>query len=205
MKAAVFHGPHQPLTIENVDIDKPIGREVLVRAVASGVCHSDLHFVDGFYPFPDARHPRPRGGRDRRGGGPPGVGIQAGRPRHRLPLRVLRPVRLLPHRQDPPLPDPPRPRQARAAEALVEGPARQPVRQPLRVRGEDARPRERPREDRRRDAARSRGAHRLRGDDGRRGRAQHRADRGGLHRRRLRRRAASGSRRSRARVSPGPA
>jgi len=52
MKAAVFHGPHQPLTIENVDIDKPMGREVLVRTVASGVCHSDLHFVDGFYPFP---------------------------------------------------------------------------------------------------------------------------------------------------------
>ena len=38
MKAAVFHGPHQPLTIEEVDIDKPIGREVLVRVVASGVC-----------------------------------------------------------------------------------------------------------------------------------------------------------------------
>src|SRR5438067_2610186 len=52
MKAAVFHGPHQPLTIEEVDIDKPIGREVLVRVVASGVCHSDLHFVDGYYPFP---------------------------------------------------------------------------------------------------------------------------------------------------------
>jgi S-(hydroxymethyl)glutathione dehydrogenase/alcohol dehydrogenase len=52
MKAAVFHGPHKPLTIENVDIAQPIGREVLVRVVASGVCHSDLHFVDGFYPFP---------------------------------------------------------------------------------------------------------------------------------------------------------
>ena len=52
MKAAVFHGPHQPLTIETVDIDKPMGREVLVRTVASGVCHSDLHFVDGLYPFP---------------------------------------------------------------------------------------------------------------------------------------------------------
>src|SRR5207302_11185345 len=52
MKAAIFHGPHKPLTIENVDIDKPIGREVLVKVVASGVCHSDLHFVDGYYPFP---------------------------------------------------------------------------------------------------------------------------------------------------------
>jgi S-(hydroxymethyl)glutathione dehydrogenase/alcohol dehydrogenase len=52
MKAAVFHGPHKELTIENVDIAKPIGREVLVRTVASGVCHSDLHFIEGLYPFP---------------------------------------------------------------------------------------------------------------------------------------------------------
>src|SRR5437588_6007378 len=52
MKAAMFHGAHKPLTIEDVDIDKPLGREVLVRVVASGVCHSDLHFVDGYYPFP---------------------------------------------------------------------------------------------------------------------------------------------------------
>lgn len=47
MKAAVFHGPHQPLTIEDVAIDKPIGREVLVKTAASGVCHSDLHYVNG--------------------------------------------------------------------------------------------------------------------------------------------------------------
>ena len=49
MKAAVFHGPGQPLTIEQVDIDEPKAREVVVRTVASGVCHSDLHFVDGLY------------------------------------------------------------------------------------------------------------------------------------------------------------
>src|SRR5436309_8082036 len=52
MKAAIFHEAHKPLTIENVEIDTPIGREVLVRTAASGVCHSDLHFVDGYYPFP---------------------------------------------------------------------------------------------------------------------------------------------------------
>ena len=52
MKAAIFHGPHKPLTIEDVEIDKPMANEVLVRVVASGVCHSDLHFVDGYYPFP---------------------------------------------------------------------------------------------------------------------------------------------------------
>src|SRR4051794_24973819 len=52
MKAAVFHAAHEPLTIEQVDIDSPIEHEVLVRVVASGVCHSDLHFVDGYYEFP---------------------------------------------------------------------------------------------------------------------------------------------------------
>jgi S-(hydroxymethyl)glutathione dehydrogenase/alcohol dehydrogenase len=52
MKAAIFHGPQQPLTIEDVEVDKPQEREVLIRTVASGVCHSDLHFVDGLYPYP---------------------------------------------------------------------------------------------------------------------------------------------------------
>ena len=52
MKAAVFRGAHQPLTIEDVDIDRPMGREVLVKTAAVGVCHSDLHFVDGLWPHP---------------------------------------------------------------------------------------------------------------------------------------------------------
>jgi len=52
MKAAVFFGPNQPLKIENIDLDKPLDHEVLVRTAAVGVCHSDLHFVDGFYTMP---------------------------------------------------------------------------------------------------------------------------------------------------------
>src|SRR6516165_6094268 len=52
MSAAVFRKVHEPLTIEQVDIDKPRGREVLVRTVATGVCHSDLHVVDGLGRFP---------------------------------------------------------------------------------------------------------------------------------------------------------
>ncbi len=52
MKAAVFRGPKLPLSIEDVELDKPQDREVLIKTVASGVCHSDLHFVDGFYPYP---------------------------------------------------------------------------------------------------------------------------------------------------------
>jgi S-(hydroxymethyl)glutathione dehydrogenase / alcohol dehydrogenase len=47
MRAAVLRKPHEPLTIETVDVDKPSTREVLVRTAASGVCHSDLHVVEG--------------------------------------------------------------------------------------------------------------------------------------------------------------
>src|ERR1700760_5100722 len=51
ISAAVFRRVHEPLTIETVDVDKPRGREVLVRTVATGVCHSDLHVVDGLSPY----------------------------------------------------------------------------------------------------------------------------------------------------------
>jgi S-(hydroxymethyl)glutathione dehydrogenase/alcohol dehydrogenase len=52
MKAALFRKVHEPLTIESVEIDKPWGREVLVRTAATGVCHSDLHVVDGLGRWP---------------------------------------------------------------------------------------------------------------------------------------------------------
>jgi S-(hydroxymethyl)glutathione dehydrogenase/alcohol dehydrogenase len=52
MKAAVFHAPNQPLVIEDVEIDKPGPREVLIRTSAAGLCHSDLHFMEGKYPWP---------------------------------------------------------------------------------------------------------------------------------------------------------
>jgi S-(hydroxymethyl)glutathione dehydrogenase/alcohol dehydrogenase len=52
MQAAVFRKVHEPLTVETVDVDKPWGREVLVRTAATGVCHSDLHVVDGYGRWP---------------------------------------------------------------------------------------------------------------------------------------------------------
>ncbi len=52
MKAAVLHAPRQPMTIEQISIDKPQRREVLVRTAAAGLCHSDLHFIEGAYPTP---------------------------------------------------------------------------------------------------------------------------------------------------------
>jgi S-(hydroxymethyl)glutathione dehydrogenase/alcohol dehydrogenase len=51
MKAAVLREQNTPLEIEEVQISKPGPREVLVRPVAAGVCHSDLHFMDGSYPY----------------------------------------------------------------------------------------------------------------------------------------------------------
>jgi NADPH:quinone reductase-like Zn-dependent oxidoreductase len=47
IKAAICRATHVPVGIESIDIDRPLGREVLVRTVATGVCHSDLHVVDG--------------------------------------------------------------------------------------------------------------------------------------------------------------
>ena len=52
MKAAVLIEPGKPLVIENLTIDKPGPHEVLIRTAACGLCHSDLHFIDGAYPHP---------------------------------------------------------------------------------------------------------------------------------------------------------
>jgi hypothetical protein len=40
------------LVIEDVQIDAPGPREVLVRTAAAGCCHSDLHFMEGLYRTP---------------------------------------------------------------------------------------------------------------------------------------------------------
>jgi len=52
MKAAILHAPNQPLTIEDVAVEKPKSREVLLRTAFAGLCHSDLHFIEGLYPIP---------------------------------------------------------------------------------------------------------------------------------------------------------
>ena len=52
MKAAVLREVGKPLQIEDVQISKPGPHEVLIRTAAAGVCHSDLHFIEGKYPHP---------------------------------------------------------------------------------------------------------------------------------------------------------
>jgi len=49
-KAAILVAPGQPLVIGTVQIDNPGPHEVLIRTAACGLCHSDLHFIEGTYP-----------------------------------------------------------------------------------------------------------------------------------------------------------
>jgi len=46
MKAAIFHGPNQPLIIEEVETPKIDSNEILVKIAACGVCNTDLHYID---------------------------------------------------------------------------------------------------------------------------------------------------------------
>jgi S-(hydroxymethyl)glutathione dehydrogenase / alcohol dehydrogenase len=52
VRGAVFSAPGLPLVLEELQLDGPGPGEVSVRMVASGVCHSDLHVVDGDWARP---------------------------------------------------------------------------------------------------------------------------------------------------------
>lgn len=53
IRAAVFTGPDAPLEMRQLSISaEPGPGEVLVRLAASGVCHSDLHALDGDWETP---------------------------------------------------------------------------------------------------------------------------------------------------------
>jgi NDMA-dependent alcohol dehydrogenase len=50
-RAAMLWGPEDTKwSVEDVEVDEPRGRELLVRNVASGMCHSDEHFITGDMP-----------------------------------------------------------------------------------------------------------------------------------------------------------
>ncbi len=52
MKAAVLHEVNKPLVIEDVTVNKPAAHDVLINTAYAGLCHSDLHFIEGLYPHP---------------------------------------------------------------------------------------------------------------------------------------------------------
>lgn len=50
MKAAVVHAFGRPLQIDEVLVPEVTPGQVLVKVIASGVCHTDLHAADGDWP-----------------------------------------------------------------------------------------------------------------------------------------------------------
>lgn len=51
-KAAILEKPGDSLVIGDVEYADPAPHEVLIDTKACGLCHSDLHFIDGAYPHP---------------------------------------------------------------------------------------------------------------------------------------------------------
>ncbi|HYD95325.1 MAG TPA: alcohol dehydrogenase AdhP [Noviherbaspirillum sp.] len=54
MKAAVVHEFGKPLVVEDVDVPEVGPGQVLIKVVASGVCHTDLHAAEGDWPVKPA-------------------------------------------------------------------------------------------------------------------------------------------------------
>ena len=52
MRAALLKEIPGKLEIDEVEVGSPGPHEVLLRTVAAGLCHSDLHFMEGKYPYP---------------------------------------------------------------------------------------------------------------------------------------------------------
>ena len=52
MKVAVAYEVGQPLVLEDLPVPAIGPRDVLVRISASGICHTDLHVIDGRTPLP---------------------------------------------------------------------------------------------------------------------------------------------------------
>src|SRR5215471_11879433 len=51
MQAAVLFESPGALSIESVQVDEPAPNEVLLRVAATGLCHSDLHYLERPYPL----------------------------------------------------------------------------------------------------------------------------------------------------------
>ncbi|MGI6547652.1 MAG: alcohol dehydrogenase catalytic domain-containing protein [Bacillota bacterium] len=67
--AAVVHHADDDFQIEPVTLAEPRAEEVLVRIVACGVCHIDIHVQHQHYAFPFPARVGARGGGNRGAGG----------------------------------------------------------------------------------------------------------------------------------------
>ncbi len=55
MKSARIPGPNEPITVSEFETPKPQGNQVLVKVKSVGVCHSDLHLLEGGYDLGDGQ------------------------------------------------------------------------------------------------------------------------------------------------------
>ena len=54
MKAAVVRAFGKPLTIEELPVPEPKANEILVKMESTGICHTDLHAIEGDWPVKPA-------------------------------------------------------------------------------------------------------------------------------------------------------
>ncbi len=52
VRAAVTRARHVPMLLETLELDEPRADEIVVRLVATGVCHTDIAMRDQHYPVP---------------------------------------------------------------------------------------------------------------------------------------------------------
>ena len=52
IQAAVTRAPHAPMAIETLNLEEPRDAEILVRVVATGICHTDIVVRDRMLPTP---------------------------------------------------------------------------------------------------------------------------------------------------------
>ncbi len=52
VNAAVLRERNTPLVLEDIVLEEPRAHEVLVRIVATGICHSDVSVINGDLPLP---------------------------------------------------------------------------------------------------------------------------------------------------------
>ena len=52
LKAARIVRPKEPLEINETELPKPNGSQVLIKVQSAGVCHSDIHLWEGGYEGP---------------------------------------------------------------------------------------------------------------------------------------------------------
>jgi aryl-alcohol dehydrogenase len=52
IQAAVVRAPHAPMAFETLELEPPRDHELLVRIVATGVCHTDIAMRDQAFPVP---------------------------------------------------------------------------------------------------------------------------------------------------------